>query len=247
MNFVCRTLLALCLSPIVVAADLVILESTSPDYPSGEILDDTTQIELSEDGEITLIAEDGTIISLSGPFIGSPSLDAIQNVSGVLDALGRLVGTADVSATDIGGVRGDEEGDDFLARAVDDTRTSPWTLHTNITGAQCVIADAQEIRFWRENADNTEQLRVKHIGTASNNTIEWQAGNQTVTWPSGLPLVANDLYLVRLGDDLRSTTLQLREIPAAVNRDGVAVVAFLAAKGCISQARMEFDRLRRES
>lgn len=246
MRFVYKALLALCLSPIVVAADLVVLESSSPNYESGEILEDTAQIVLAENGEITLIAEDGTIISLAGPFTGNPSLDQIQNASGVLEALGRLVGTADVSAADIGGVRGDQEDEDFLVQEVDDTRTSTWMLHTEITGAQCVIADAAEVIYWRENTGSTEQLWVKQLATANKVSIEWQAGDRTVTWPSELPFVADGLYLLRLGDDLRSTTLQVREIPAGVNQDGAAIVAFLAAKGCISQARMEFDRLRRE-
>lgn len=53
------------------------------------------------------------------------------------------------------------------------------------------------------------------------------------------------MYLLRTGDELRSTNLLVREVPAAVADHSAEMVAFLAANGCISQARMEFDRLRR--
>ena len=244
MRNVCKALLVICLSPIAFASELVVLESTSPDYQAGEILDSEIQIVLDEDGDVTLIAEDGTFIHLTGPFVGVPSLDEIQDASGVLDALGRLVGSAESTAVDIGGVRGDEDRDDFLAQEVDDTRTSPWTLHTDITGAQCVIADAQEVMYWRENSGSSEELQVKHIASGNNVSVEWKAGDNTVTWPGALTLVADEMYLLRLGDELQSTTLLVREIPAAVNNEGAAIVAFLAAKGCIAQAKMEFDRLR---
>jgi len=245
MRKVCVVPLGVCLSSLALAADLVVIESTSPDYLAGEILGAEINIVLTQDAEIMLIAEDGTIVLLSGPYVGPPTGDETEGVSGALDALGQLVGHAEADAGDIGGVRGDATAENFLAQEVDDHRTSPWLLHAAITGAQCVRAEAEENGYWREQSSSDERLEVKRVASGETVSIAWKAGDNTVAWPDALPLLADEMYLLRLGDQLRSTNLLVREVPAAVDDAGVATVAFLAAKGCISQARMELDRLRR--
>ncbi len=243
MRKVCLVLLAVWLPSAALAAELVVIESTSPDYVVGEILDANINIVLGEDAEMMLIAEDSTIISLAGPHVGPPSRDDTPGVSGAFDALRQLVGYAEVEAGDIAAVRGVATGEDFLVQEVDDHRTSPWLLHTAITGAQCVRADVEEVRYWREQSDSDERLEVKRVTSGETVSIFWKAGDNTVARPDTLPLLADEMYLLRLGDQLRSTNLLVREVPAAVGDDSVAMVAFLAAKGCISQARMELDRL----
>jgi hypothetical protein len=244
MKKVCVVLLAGCLASAALAAELVVIESTSPDYIIGDILDAETNIVLAEGTEVLLIAEDGLIISLAGPYVGPPGGDETPGVSGALDALGQLVGFAETEAGDIGGVRGDASGEDFLAQEVDDNRTSPWLLHTGITGPQCVRADVEEPGYWREQNDADEPLEVKRVTSGETVTVVWQAGDNTVAWPDALPLLPDEMYLMRRGDQLRSTNLLLREVPAAVGNGGVAMVAFLAAEGCLSQARKELERLR---
>ena len=244
MNRVCAVLLAICLPSTTLAVELVVIESTSPDYSVGEILEADVNIVLDENAEIVLIAEDGLVISLAGPHAGPPGRDETRGVPGTLDALGQLVGYAETEAGDIGGVRGDATGEDFLAQDIDDHRTSPWLLHSAITGPQCVRAGVAAPEYWREQNDAEERLEVKRVTSGETVSIVWQAGDNSVAWPDTLPLLANEMYLLRRGDQLRSTNLLLREVPAAVGDGGVALVAFLAAKGCLSQARKEFEQLR---
>ena len=244
MTRVCVVLLGICLATTALAAELVVIESTSPDHKIGDILDAETDVELGEDAAIMLIAEDGLVISLTGPYVGPPGGDEMPVTPGALDALGRLVGYADTESEDIGGVRGDAQSDDFLVQEVDDHRTSAWLLHTAITGPQCIIAGDAKPQYWREHSNADQRFEVKRVTSGEMVTIAWQAGDNTVVWPDALPLAANEMYLLRLGDQLRSTNLLLREVPAAVGDGGVAMVAFLAAEGCLSQARMELKRLR---
>lgn len=245
MKKICVVPLAICLPSLALAAELVVIESTSVDYAAGEILDDEASIVLDQSAEVTLIAEDGTIIVLSGPYDGPPKHDETRDASDALDALSQLVGKAEADAGDIGGIRGIDTDDDFLAEDVEDHRTSPWLLHASITGAQCFKADAQDSGYWREQSHSDERLQVKRIASGETVSIPWPAGDNMLAWPDSLPLLAGEMYLLRLGEELRSTNLLLREIPAEVGNDGAALVAFLAAEGCISQARMELDRLRR--
>jgi len=221
----------------------VVIESTSADYPVGEILDADTNIVLGEDVEIMLIAEDGMIISLAGPYTGPADNEGTPGVRGALDALGRLVGYAETEAGDIGGVRGAATGEEFLAQEVDDHRTSPWLLHTAITGPQCVRAGVEEPRYWREQNDADDRLEIKRVTSGETVIVAWKAGDNTAPWPGTLPLLADEMYLLRFGDQLRSTNLLVREVPATVSDGGIATVAFLAAKGCLSQARKELERI----
>ena len=244
MTRVCVVLLGIWLASTALAAELVVIESTSPDHKIGDILDAGTDIVLGADTEIMLIAEDGLVISLAGPYVGPPGGDETPDGAGALDALGRLVGYADTESGDIGGVRGDAQSGDFLAREIDDHRTSAWLLHTAITGPQCIMTGDEEPQYWREQSNADEQLEVKRVTSGEMVTIAWQAGDNTVAWPDALPLVTGEMYLLRRGDQLRSTNLLLRAVPAAVGDGGIAMVAFLAAEGCLAQARMELKRLR---
>lgn len=243
MRTLCAALLSVCLPTVALAAELVVLESTSPTYQVANILDADKNIVLEENTQILLIAEDGTIISLAGPYSGLPRGDAASGAPGVLDVLRQIVGYAEAETADIGGVRGDAGGDDFMTRQVDDHRTSPWLLHVAITGRQCVRAGVTTPEYWREQSDTGERLTVKRVATGETATVVWKAGANTAAWPDAFPLRADEMYLLRLGDQLRSTNLLLREIPAPTGDDGRATVAFLAAKGCFLQARMELARL----
>ena len=75
-------LLASCLSSVALSADVVVIESTSTDYPVGKILDADMNIVLGEDVEIMLIAEDGMIISLAGPYTGPADNEGTPGVRG---------------------------------------------------------------------------------------------------------------------------------------------------------------------
>jgi len=233
MRNVCAVLLAICLSCTALAAEVVVIESTSADYPVGEILDADMNIVLGEDVEIILIAENGMIISLAGPYAGPADKEGTPGVRDALDALGRLVGYAETEASDIGGVRGDATGEDFLAHL----------LHTAITGPQCIRAGVEDPRYWREQHEVDQRLEVERVTSGKSVIVAWQTGDNTVAWPSTLPLLVDEMYLLRFGDQLRSTNLLVREVPAKVGDGGIAMVAFLAAKGCLSQARKELERL----
>ncbi len=244
MRYILALVLPGLLTVNAVAAELVVIESTSPEYRVGDIVEEGSDIVIGEGTQISLIAEDGMVISLQGPHSGPPALEATPAGSSVLDALGQLLGDAETAAEDIGGLRGDDSDDDYFRRAVDDHRTSPWMLHTAITGPQCVRENSGGLEFWREQNDNSERLLTKIVSSGETATVSWRAGDNTVAWPATLPVIAGEMYLLRSGDELRSTNLLLRAVPEAVADDSIQMVAFLAANGCIPQARMELARLR---
>lgn len=49
--------------------------------------------------------------------------------------------------------------------------------------------------------------------------------------------------MLRMDDDLRFVALMIRAVPDAVIENGIATVAWLAAKGCTSQARLALAKL----
>jgi hypothetical protein len=54
------------------ARQLVVIKSSSPSIKSGQILDSTKPLNLGKDVKLTLIADDGRVTKLAGPFSGLP-------------------------------------------------------------------------------------------------------------------------------------------------------------------------------
>lgn len=236
----------LLVSNVAFGSELVIVESTSPRYEVAQIISDADPIVLDEGTGIVLISEDGVIIGLAGPFEGPLTTDGTDEAYDALRALGVLIGQSEIEARDIGGVRyGSDDLDDVdPVRDVEDSRDSVWVLHSTMGGTQCVPADADRVSYWRENDGQSIDLNIKHLASGAATSAEWRAGDKTMPWPEDIDLVFDEVYLLRSGGELRSVALIVREVPASVTANDSATVAWLAANGCIAQARLAFAGLR---
>jgi len=228
------------------AAELVIVESSSPGYAVSQILSDTETVVLEKGTSIVLISEDGLVIEIEGPFEAQLSRGDGETSSDALAALGRLLTDAEIQARDIGGVRtGDAGFGSFDASAdVVDGRDSPWLLHAGMSGAQCLPRNAERVEYWREPNSNRERLVIERVSTGQSVELGWEAGAARTAWPRQLDLVADELYLVRPGDGVRSSAIVVHEVPEAITDNDVASVAWLAARGCVGQARLVLAALR---
>jgi hypothetical protein len=57
---------------LAVAAPWVVVTAERTSYKSGALLDDKTPIKLGEGAQLTLLAEDGKTLKLTGPYAGVP-------------------------------------------------------------------------------------------------------------------------------------------------------------------------------
>jgi hypothetical protein len=222
-----------------IAAELVVVESSSDQYTLSQVLSDDVVVELEAGTQITLISEDGLIVTLSGPFEGSLAETEGQDGPDALDALGRLLTETEVEARDIGGVRfGDEVYGDPAGGQIEDRRSDPWVLHTRLSGPHCLPKDADAAYFWRDGPGSGDRLHLSRVTTSESVVVDWGGGEDRVAWPDHFERTPGAVYLVRTDGELRSAAFLIHEVPAAVVDSDIASVAWLAAQGCISQARL---------
>lgn len=238
------------IAPFAVSAtELVIVESTDASYAEGDTISDNETIVLEKGTRIILLSEDGITVAISGPFEGPPTPVESDDDYDVFTALGVLVGQAELDSRSIGGVRfaSTEYKDIDPSRDVNDGRESPWFLHTGLGGAQCVPQATEQVTYWREDSSRDQILNVAHLASGETATIEWPAGTHTASWPDELPVLLDEVYVLRMKEDLRSVALVVRAVPEAVTGSEYAAVAWFAARGCTSQANLLFATLQQRN
>ena len=224
--------------------ELVVLESTATNYEPGQTIADDDTIEVAEGTEIVLLSEDGIVIAIRGPFSGPLVPLESEDDYDILRTLGVLVGQSEVDNRSIGGVRGTGEDDSIdPARAVADSRGSPWSIHTGMGGVQCLPESNDGAVFWREPADREERLHIRHLASGDAGTIGWEAGRTRVALPDDVSFDFDSVYVLRKDSERRSVALVVRSIPDAVADNGYSTVAWLAARGCTRQARLALSGL----
>lgn len=225
-------------------AELVVVESSSDRYAVSQVISDQDIVELEDDTKITLISEDGLIVTLAGPFQGSLADTEGKDGPDALVALGRLLAETEVEARDIGGVRvGDVVYGDPADGEIEDNRPDPWALHTRISGPHCLPKDVAAAYFWRDSPGFGDRLHLSRVTTTESVVVEWKGGEDRVVWPDDFERTPGEVYLVRTESELRSAAFLIHEVPAAIVDSNLASVAWLAAYGCVQQARLVFDSL----
>lgn len=214
------------------AVEIAVIESTSPRYAAGQMLDATVSITLVTGESVTVVTEDARLIKIEGPHDG-PASGPPPDPSAVRRALAQLIVEERPAVGGVGGVRG--EGQEEQAA---DTRPDPWFVHAQRSGDQCVLRGSS-VGVWRENP--ASDAAVVEVGVSladSSARIRWDAGQQRSTLPAEMALIDDTIYLLRPTDSLRSVPIRLHLLEPALSGGGQATAAWLAAKGCIDQARL---------
>ncbi|MFQ5953715.1 MAG: hypothetical protein ACE5JZ_01455 [Kiloniellales bacterium] len=211
------------------AAELLILKSTDPSLPEGGIIDGAQALSLPAGVTLTLVGEEGKKITLEGPYSGVPAASDQPAEGGfggrMLMALSRLIAGAPPDPTRLGATRGSQvaTADDF------------WLINVSVSGDYCLRTD-RATEFWRPQADMTEALSIKRYGTQGWAKSEWPAGDDALGWPSGVDLVDDGTYLVRLGMGISVSKIVVHLLPDDLPSD-FHRAAWMTEKGCLRQAR----------
>jgi hypothetical protein len=213
------------------AAEIAVIESTSARYVAGQTLDAAVPITLAAGESLTIVTEDARLIRIEGPHSG-PAVGPAPDPSAVRRALTQLIVEERPAVGGIGGVRAGE----FEPQGAD-TRSDPWLLHAERSGDQCVLGGAS-IGVWRENASDAFVTEVSISLAESSTQIRWNAGEQRAAWPAQTAPVDDAVYLLRPSGSLRSVPIRLHLLAPDLADSGLATAAWLAAKGCIEQARV---------
>jgi hypothetical protein len=223
-------------APVSQAAEQVVLESNTASYAPGATLDAASLIVLAEGQFVVLATEAGSLVRVEGPHNG-PAAGPPPADNAVRDALGQLLGRNAPELAGLAGVRGGAAGS-----SAPDTRPDPWLIHAERTGDQCLLREGA-LAFWREAGGTDPMSEVTPLAGAAPLRLEW-GGSQRAAWPGERLPADGEIYLVRPSGALLSTAIRFHVLAPELASRGLATVVWLAAKGCVDQARFVLQRSR---
>jgi len=189
------------------AAEILILRSTGPSirrFRPGQRVADDTRFTLRPGDSLSVLTR-GRTRTFRGPGTFGAN-DPIR-----LSQLQR--GTV---RRNLGTIRGTEAGPDGPRPS------NIWFYDVGASGRACVLAGRLPI-LWRANVDRTVRLTINPPSGASQ-TLNWEAGQATLTWPTQMPVVDGASYQLSWTGGtapVRVTTRTLTAVPAD-NYDAVA-------------------------
>lgn len=208
------------------AGQLVIVESTAPGLESGGILDTAQRLEIAAGARITVIAEDGTVRTLEGPFSGTLGGGGpASGDRGVVASLARLIAGKGAQSGTLGVMRGGPRADPPDPLVVDIFRS----------GTHCAAAD-KVVRLWRQNTRRAILLEMKTLPYGAKVRADWPVGASSIVWPGDLALKDGGEYLAKRAKGLTASRLILRLVPAGLPSQAHRI-AWMADAGCARQAR----------
>lgn len=202
------------------AAELVVVEARNVDLKQGETVDDSKPLTLKEGQQVTLIADDGTILTLRGPYDRAPGGGGGVDVGKALEAL-----TTKNAVRNVAGVVRTGEATVRLP--------NPWLVDVSHPGTACVRPGEKPV-LWRDRGEGGgDKITVMPADRSWLASTEWPRGSATMLAPSNFPIRDGRTYLVDFGDKPVAVTLSELS-PAAANPRMQA--AWMIEKGCVAQA-----------
>ncbi len=212
------------------SADLVVVEAHGIALKSGQVVSDAEPLVLAEGQRVTLLAEDGNLIKLRGPFAAKP-VGGGQDDAGVARSLKGLLARDDVRTNELGVVRGGGQRVKL---------PEPWLVAIEQPGTFC-IREGDPVVLWRSTATKEGDLAVFALDRSWKMTATWPRGADRLTVLDVLVPQRKTTYLVALDGNREAITLN--NIPAAVHTDKMRA-AWMIEKGCRAQAEALLRTLR---
>ena len=191
------------------AATVLVVRATGPSskvYPPGKALPDAAKIQL-QPGDSVMLLNNGGARTLRGP-----GTFAVAGGSGN-SATNRRARFSAMRSGDV------------------PLNPSPWNLDVTQSGKLCV-ADPSKLILWRPQKDDSIKLTIR--GGGSEQTLDWAAGKDTISWPANLPVTSGAEYQLsqpESGDTARVTFITLGIPPT----DSMTTAQSLIANGCDNQ------------
>lgn len=200
------------------AAELVVVEARGVGLKQGEVIDDAKPLTLTDGQLVTLVAENGSILTLRGPYDQAPAAG-----SGGVDVASALGALKTGSARNVAGV--------IRAAAVDVHLPAPWLVDLSHPGVACLRKDETPV-FWREsNAGGV--LTMTPSDRSWHGQAQWPAGSPTMAVPASFPIKEGRTYLADFGG--KPVAVTLTQIPPKVTNPRMQA-AWMLEKGCVAQA-----------
>lgn len=210
------------------ASELVVLQTSVPGMVPGQVVLGTVPLLLQDGQHVSLIAANGQILELQGPYNQAPDPGMVQK-QGVVASLKALVASSGRDDSSFGVSRS-------ATGIIDSANKSgwipdPWLIDVTRAGNHCVQANQPAV-FWRPVKAQAAKLNVlvgKNVWEAE---TRWPHGVDRLASPPQMPLLDGEHYTFQV--DGNKAILTMHIIPLTAQTDGMRA-AWMNAKGCKSQ------------
>ncbi len=215
-------LAALILGPAsaAMAAELVVVEARGvTSLRQGDVVNDAQPLKLQDGQMVTLVADDGSILTLRGPYDQAPSGD-----SGSVDVASALGALTTGKARNVAGV--------VRSANIGVHLPSPWLVDVTHPGVACLRLGDKPV-LWRASDSGGATLTMMPADRSWRAQTQWPAGSPTLQAPSNFPIKDGRTYLADFGGKPAAVTLT--QIPPKVVNPRMQA-AWMLEKGCVAQA-----------
>lgn len=230
-----------CLTSIVHARDMVVIQSTLPGvFSAGQILSSQNPLIVPKDSEITLVFDTGDTLTVRGFYEGKvkkPESDQVLANPELVSTLASLI-------------RGEYESPvkTVMRANSEEIPQNIWQVDLSTNKRHYCVKAPDSVMLWRPKNESrsASRLLIKHKMTGKNSQLMWPAHQSTLAWPNDLPIIYGDTYTVELenlhgGSSFKKLVLyQLpQDLPTTSHK-----IVWMAGKGCIPQANRLLASLR---
>ena len=203
------------------AAELVVVEARGiTTLKQGDTVSDAQPIKLADGQMVTLVAEDGSILTLRGPYDQTPAGSGGGGVD-VASALGALTTG---KAQNVAGV---------VRSANTEVRLpGPWLVDVSHPGVACVRPGEKPV-LWRASDAGNGMLTLMPADRSWRGQTQWPASSPTLQLPGSFPVKDGRTYLADFGG--KPVAVTLTQIPPKVTNPRMQA-AWMLEKGCVAQA-----------
>jgi hypothetical protein len=220
---------ALALACVPARADsLVVAEAHGGALRAGQTLEAAQPVRLEAGQRLTLIAGNGAVIKLIGPFDGVPDPEG-QRLGNVADSLLKLASQTAQGTATLGAVRAPES-----------PPPEPWLVAVGSSGQRC-LQEGRPVVFWHPAPAAEAMVEISPLDHAWQAETKWPAGLDRLAMPADFPAEDDRGYVIAVGGD--SATVTLHIMPPVFSSDAMRA-AWMLEKGCVGQARVLVDRLK---
>jgi len=213
------------------AEKLVVIAATLADQriTTGALLGGGDEVVLQDGERLTLMAEDGTITTLSGPRAGAVIAGAAAAKDGDWPAgLTRVAGFVSGAGGQTNVLGASRDPDAMQGIAIQE---SLWHVNVDSSGERCLKPG--ELTLWRRNAERPASVTVRGERERLPQK-DWAEGDNTMTLPARLAQDGDRLVLSLDGMPRRYT---LHVLPETIGADHWGpILQWMIAKDCKRQA-----------
>jgi hypothetical protein len=202
------------------ASELIVVEVRGGiGLKQGDVVDDAQPIKLQDGQMVTLVAENGSILTLRGPYDQAPT-----GGKGGVDVASALGALTTGKAENVAGVVRSANADVRLP--------SPWLVDVSHAGVACLRSGDQPV-LWRASDAGSGTLTMMPSDRSWRAQAPWPAGSPILQAPGNFPIKDGRTYLADFGG--KPVAVTLTQIPPKVASPRMQA-AWMLEKGCVAQA-----------